>query len=146
MKDNGIDISKLKVNDIDQAVIFAFLEWLRNDRKNGTSTRNVRLAHLKSFFRYLMISAPEYSDKFNKILSIPFAKDAKRPPSGFSEEAVKTMPASIDSSTKEGLRHLAILSLLYDSGCRGQEVIDLDVSDFQKGRCCRIYVRGKGNK
>ena len=54
--------------------------------------------------------------------------------------------AAIDSSVDEGLRHLALLSLMYDSACRVQEIIGLNVMDFHPGQCCRIYVRGKGNK
>ena len=143
---SGKDISTLKVTMIDNVQVSRFLQWLESNRKNSISTRNVRLAHLKSFFRYLMLDAPEYSDQCSKVLGIPFAKDVKRPPECLSQEAVKLLLGSVDHSTDEGLRHLAILSLMYDSGCRVQELIDLNVSDFQGGPCCRIYVHGKGNK
>ena len=63
-----------------------------------------------------------------------------------STDAIKQMLATIDSSSDEGLRHLALLSLMYDSACRVQEIISLNVMDFQSGKCCRIYVHGKGNK
>jgi integrase/recombinase XerD len=142
----SIDISKIKVEDLDQEKIITFLDWLRRERGNGISTRNVRFAHIKSFCRFLLISAPEYADLCSKILSIPFAKEIKKPPSCFSEESVKSLLAAVNAATKEGLRHLALIVLLYDSGCRVQEVIDLSVADFQAGNCSRIYVRGKGNK
>ncbi len=63
-----------------------------------------------------------------------------------STDAIKQLLASIDSSVDEGLRHLALLSLLYDSACRVQEIINLNVMDFHAAQCCRIYVHGKGNK
>ena len=48
------------------------------NRKNSVSSMNVRLAHMKSFFRYLMMSSPEYADQCNKILNIPFGKTEKK--------------------------------------------------------------------
>lgn len=146
LEESGADISKLKICELDSETITSFLNWLNESRKNGISTRNVRLAHIKSFYRYLMMNVPEYSGLCSKILVIPFAKEEKKPPGCFSREAVKSLLASIDSSTRDGLRHLALLALLYDSGCRVQEIIDLNVSDFQAGRCSRLFVKGKGNK
>ena len=112
----GVDLSKVKVCELSQEKITTFLDWIIKERKNGVSTRNIRLAHLKSFYRFLMISAPEYADQCSKILAIPFAKETKKPPACFSEEAVKNLLAIVDPLTQEGLRHLALLALLYDSG------------------------------
>ncbi len=63
-----------------------------------------------------------------------------------TEDTISHMLDSIDASSKEGLRHLAMLSLLYDSGCRVQELIDLKVKDVQLEKSQRIFVHGKGNK
>lgn len=146
MSESAPDVSKIAITDIDYDRVHAFLMWLENVRKNSVSTKNVRLAHMKSFFRYVMMTAPEYSEQCSKILSIPFGKADKKPPVCMSTDAVKTMLSLVDTSSIEGLRHLAILSLMYDSGCRVQELIDLNVTDFHAGKCCRIYVHGKGNK
>ena len=146
MSESDRDISKKSINEVDYDKILGFLTWLSDVRKNGVSTKNVRLAHIKSFFRYVMMTAPEYSGQCSKILCIPFGKEGKKPPSCISTDGIRQMLASIDSSSDEGLRHLALLSLLYDSACRVQEIIALNVSDFQFGQCCRIYVHGKGNK
>ena len=81
-------------------------------RKNGVSTKNVRLAHIKSFFRYVTMTTPEHSEQCRKILSIPFGKEDKKPPVCMSTDAIKQLLASIDSSVDEGLRHLALLSLM----------------------------------
>lgn len=139
-------ISALKIDEISCDLIDNFMLWLETERKNCVSTKNVRLAHLKSFFRYLMISSPEYADQCSKVLNIPFGKTEKKPPACLSTEATKSLLAVVNSKTEDGLRHLAIMSLLYDSGCRVQELIDLNVSDFSPGQCSRIYVHGKGNK
>ena len=93
-----------------------------------------------------MMTTPEHSEQCRKILSIPFGKEDKKPPVCMSTDAIKQLLASVDSSVDEGLRHLALLSLMYDSACRVQEIIGLNVMDFHAGQCCRIYVHGKGNK
>lgn len=141
-----VNVSRIVIDDISHDKVIEFMTWLGETRKNGVSTKNVRLAHIKSFFRYVMMTAPEHSDQCRKVLSIPFGKEDKKPPACMSKDAIKQMLALIDSSSDEGLRHLALLSLMYDSACRVQEIIALSVKDFQAGQCCRIYVRGKGNK
>ena len=146
MLESNRNISEKYIDEVDYDVILRFLTWLSDVRENGVSTKNVRLAHIKSFFRYVMITAPEYSGQCSKILGIPFGKENKKPPECMSTEAIKQMLASIDASSDEGIRHLALLSLMYDSACRVQEIISLNVMDFHPGQCCRIYVHGKGNK
>ncbi len=140
------DASKISINDITHDKMVEFMTWLSDVRKNGVSTKNVRLAHIKSFFRYVMMTAPEHSYQCSKVLGIPFGKEDKKPPACMSTDAIKQMLALIDSASDEGLRHLALLSLMYDSACRVQEIIGLSVKDFHAGKCCRIYVYGKGNK
>ena len=146
MAESGTNISDMPVDEVDYDVVLGFLSWLSDIRKNGVSTKNVRLAHIKSFFRYIMMTAPEHSGQCSRILGIPFGKEDKKPPECMSTDAIRLLLASIDSSSDEGLRHLALLSLMYDSACRVQEIISLNVMDFQPGQCCRIYVHGKGDK
>lgn len=146
LAESDINISKKSIDEVDYNVVLRFLSWLSDARKNGVSTKNVRLAHVKSFFRYIMMTAPEHSGQCSKILGIPFGKEDKKPPESMSTDAIKQMLASVDTSSDEGLRHLALLSLMYDSACRVQEIISLNVMDFQPGKSCRIYVHGKGNK
>lgn len=139
-------IQKLTITDIDQECILRFLQWLETDRSNAVTTRNVRLAHFKSFFGYVMSVSPEIAGQCSKVISIPFKKVEKRPPIYMTEQEIKLLLNAPDSSTHIGLRHMAILSLLYDSGCRVQELIDLNVSDVTLGQYCKIFVRGKGGK
>ena len=144
LKESGY--RKNTLTDIDRERILAFMKWLENVRRNSPATRNVRLAHLKSFFSYVMESAPEYAFHCERILKIDAANTETRPPVYMTEDAVEHMLHSIERDSKNGIRHLAILTLLYDSGCRVQELIDLKVSDIQFDRGRRIYVHGKGDK
>ena len=88
MAESNTDISKIEIYDISHERVLEFMTWLAEVRKNRVSTKNVRLAHIKSFFRYVMMTAPEHSDQCRKILSIPFGKGEKKPPVCMSTDAI----------------------------------------------------------
>ena len=132
--------------DVDKDCISRFLDWLETERGNSSATRNVRLAHLKSFFHYVQSEEPSFAWQCETVMNIPFAKVEKHPPVYMNEDSVSHMLHSINPETRDGIRHLAILSLLYDSGCRVQELLDLKVRDVQFEKGQRIYVHGKGDK
>ncbi len=136
----------IPVSDVDRNCILMFLNWLDTERRNSPATRNVRLAHLKSFFRYVRIEDSALADQCENIMNVPFTKVEKRPPEYMDEDSVSHMLHVVNAESKDGIRHLAILSLLYDSGCRVQELIDLKVKDIQFEKGQRIYVHGKGSK
>lgn len=98
------------IADINKPCVLDFLEWLTNSHGNSASTRNVRLAHLKSFFHFTRIESPELADQCESVMSIPFTDVEKRPPEYMTEDSVSHLLHSIDTGSKEGLRHLAILS------------------------------------
>ena len=60
MAESNADISKIEIYDISHDKVLEFMTWLAEVRKNGVSTKNVRLAHIKSFFRYVMMTTPEH--------------------------------------------------------------------------------------
>lgn len=146
LKSDGRKPAKLKLTDINQTCVLQFLEWVETERHNAVSTRNLRLAVLKSFFNYVLSTSPEFSEQCIDIINIPAKRVEKKPPLHLTEPEIKLLLNAPDKNSKEGLRHMALLTLLYDSGCRVQELIDLSVADVTIGRCCVISVRGKGSK
>lgn len=139
-------ISKLKLEDLKKKTVIEFLDWLQKDRNNCDSTRNVRLAHFKSFFEYVFTEEPSLIDTCRSMATIPFKNVPKKPPVSLSEEAVKIILNLPGTDTMEGLKHSTLLVVLYDSACRVQEIIDLKVEDIYSGKYCHIRVNGKGNK
>ncbi|KGP75195.1 integrase, partial [Desulfosporosinus sp. Tol-M] len=146
LKSNGKKLPKLELTDINQTCVLQFLEWIETERHNVVSTRNLRLAVLKSFFGYVLSISPELSGQCTDIINIPAKKVEKKPPLYLTESETKLFLNAPDKNSREGLRHVAILTLLYDSACRVQELIDLNVADVTIGRCCKVFVRGKGSK
>jgi len=141
-----IDANKLMLKDITHERVVDFLNWLQNERHCSDSTRNARLAALRSFFRYLQYRTPERMHEWQRILSIPVKKTAKTVMAYIALGGIQLLLKQPDQSTPKGKRDLAMLSLLYDSGARVQEVIDLMPSSINFNRPYTVRITGKGNK
>lgn len=120
----GVNPEKLNVSDMSKERISGFLNWLEAECGNSISTRNQRLAAIHSLFRYIQIQAPEYIFQCQHVLSIPYKKADKKQVGYLSEEETKTLLALPDTSTRKGRRDQMLLTLLYDSGARVQELAD----------------------
>jgi site-specific recombinase XerD len=142
----GIAIEKLYIRHIDKPFILNFLGWLENDRNNGISTRNQRLACLHGFFRYLQIEALDGLLSHQQVLSIPMKKTQKPMIIHLTPDALKCILAQPDLTKSRGRRDLTLLSLLYDSGARVQEIADLQVGDVRLDPPPILTLTGKGNK
>lgn len=126
--------------------ILGFLEWIEIERKATVSTRNQRLAALKSFSKYASSNAIEYMDTFQQILDIKVKKGTSKTVDYLTVEAVSLLLKQPCSVTRNGIRDLALLSLLYESGCRVQEIIDIQLGNISFHSPATITVTGKGKK
>jgi site-specific recombinase XerD len=134
---------KMSFEDFTTGNISAFLHWLETERKCSVNTCNNRLAALKSFFRYAQTEAPEWIDLAGTVLAVPAKKTAHPDISYLSVEAIKLL---LEASRIEGIRDLSLLSLLYDSGARVQEIADLVISDVRLEKPSTVKLTGKGRK
>ena len=123
-----------------------FLNWLESERNNSISTRNLRLAAIHSFFRYAQIESPDALSHYQQVLAIPMKRKKQPIVKHLSADGIKILLEQPDKSTARGRRDLALLSLMYDSGARVQEIIDLTVKDFTTGSNPTLTLLGKGNK
>ncbi len=123
-----------------------FLEWLEVERKCSISTRNQRLAALHSFFRYVQAEEPAGIFHFQKVTSIPIKKSKKTVVEHLNPEAIKILLEQPDKHTAKGRRDLTLISVLYDTGARVQELIDLNICDINLLDLAVITLTGKGNK
>lgn len=80
------------------------------------------------------------------ILSIPVKKTDKPTINYLTVEGIRLILAEPDLTSRSGRRDLAILALMYDSGCRVQELIDLNPSMVRLETPCTVKLIGKGNK
>ena len=142
----GICPERLTLADIDRAFVEDFLLWLETVQGNCVSTRNHRLAGIHAFFRYLQNEKPDMMLHCQQILSIPVKKTVKPTVNYLTADAVKLILAMPDISTVYGMRDLALLSLLYDTGARVSEIIYLKPKDLHLAAPSVVSLLGKGRK
>jgi integrase/recombinase XerD len=74
----GVKPSSLALEQLDSGLVTAFLEYLEDTRRNAPETRNVRLAAIKSFFRFLEYRQPAALEQIRRVLAIPFKRTDTR--------------------------------------------------------------------
>jgi len=137
---------KLTLQKIDKAFVIRFLSWIDSERNCSTSTRNQRMAAIHAFFIYLQPKEPGLLFQIQEILSIPMKKHRQATMNFLSEEGIKALLAGPDISTRTGRKHLVLLSFMFATGCRVQEVIDVTAADAMYNANTVAKVTGKGNK
>src|SRR5215467_13913699 len=142
----GVAPEKLRLEQIDVSLVEAFLDHLETERKSSPRTRNHRLATLHAFFRNVQAEEPAHMLQCQRILAIPLRRHA-RPTVGYlSKDELAEILAQPDMTTLEGRRDAVLLSVLYDTGARVQELIDLSVGDVRLDPPAQLRLLGKGHK
>jgi site-specific recombinase XerD len=127
-------------------IIINVLEWLEEERKCCIATRNQRLAAIHSFFRYVQYEEPAGILHFQKIIALPIKKAAKPSVPHLTPDTMKFLLSQPDKMTVKGRRDITLLSVLYDSGCRVQELTNLKVRDVVLDNPAVLILTGKGKK
>jgi site-specific recombinase XerD len=137
-------IDRITLEDFGPDTILSFLEHLEKQRRNLTRTRNARLTAIRAFVRFALGYAnPEFLGQAHRILAIP-SKRTNKPVLGFlKRKEVESVLAVIDTSTWTGQRDHLLFSLLYNTGARISEALQVKPADIQH-RVVRLH--GKGRK
>ena len=145
-KELNLDIAKLNFETFSLSNVDLFINWLKINRNSSLTTCNQRLACLKGFSKYLIYELPEMLPELQKIILKQQAKVVKEEIRFLSIEEVKSILNKPNQKTKKGLKELVILSILYDTGVRVNELINLSLNDIRLDEVSTIKVLGKGNK
>ena len=140
------DPSRLDIEAITPERILAFLKHLESNRQNQPSTRNVRLSAIHSFFRYVGSQNPQHLEQVLRILSLPFKRAESRQVQSLEPDEVQAILRAIDRSTSGGRRDLILLSLLFNTGARVSEIVDLKSCDLHLTPPPSVLLHGKGHK
>lgn len=132
-KEESLPVEKITMKRLSSDLVERFLNRLETERKSSVSTRNLRLTAIHSFFRYAQSESPESLYHYQKVLAIPVKKKRQAVVEHLSPEGIRLLLEQPDKYTAHGRRDLALMSLMYDSGARVQELIDLSVRDFIPG-------------
>ncbi|HWW42442.1 site-specific integrase [Pedobacter sp.] len=145
-QEKRINAARLFLKHFTQVCIIEFLDWLQKQRHSSDSTRNVRLAALHSFCRYLQYENPEYMEEWQRIMNIKIKITETGTVNYLSLEGIKLLLEQPDTSTRKGLRDLSLFALMYDCGARVQEILDLTPSAIRLDKPYTIKLIGKGRK
>ena len=145
-EEKGILIERISMDVLTAGLIKDFLSWLEYERKCSISTRNQRLASIHSFFRYVQGEDPAGIYHYQQVISIPVKKAEKKIVDHLSPDVIKLILEQPDKNSSKGRRDLTLLSVLYDTGARVQELIDIKVCDVMIDSPPVIVLNGKGNK
>ena len=146
LEQKDITVEKLNMSMLSHLTIIDFLEWLEEKRKCCIATRNQRLAAIHSFFRYVQYEEPAGILHFQKIIALPIKKAAKPSVPHLTPDIMKLLLSQPDTMTVKGRRDVTLLSVLYDSGSRVQELTDLKVRDVVLDNPAVLILTGKGKK
>jgi integrase/recombinase XerD len=138
--------SVLSVDVLTAELIVTFLEHLEIARHNAISTRNARLAALRSFVRYLGDwLGPELASTTRRILAIPFKRYPKPMIGYLLREEIDAILAATDG-TWTGSRDYLLFLLLYNTGARISEILKVRVRDVLGFEGRLVQLQGKGRK
>ncbi len=140
----GCTADRLDSGVLDIEVVCSFLVWLEKQRQCGARTRNHRLAAIKAFARYVASVAPEHLERCRRIRELPPARFEHPEVSYLEDGEILELIRAI--APAEGRRNSALLLLLYNTGARVQEIVDLDVCDIRLDLVPVVTLEGKGRK
>ncbi len=138
--------SVLLVEDLDAALVAAFLDHLERDRGNSARTRNTRLAAIHAFFKFVALSEPELLQHCQRILAIPPKRHERRPVDFLSEEEAAALVAAPDAGTWIGRRDRTLLQVAIQTGLRNSELASLCRRDVATDTGAHVRCTGKGRK
>src|SRR5262249_3537653 len=121
----------LDIQDLDPERVIAFLQHIEDERHNRPTTRNVRLAAIHAFFRYLAGRHPDYLEHCQRVLGVPFKRARSRTVQYLEYDEIQAVLATVDRTNADGRRDYALVATLFNTGARVQELIDLRPTDLQ---------------
>jgi site-specific recombinase XerD len=143
--EKGISPNSFYVKDFKREIVIEFLEWYRQNGA-GISAANQRLAAIKAFADYAQFENVESIALLQNISGIKSKKGSPKEVSFISTDQMSKLINRPDINSYIGFRHRVLLTLLYDSGCRVQELCDITLADLALNDTSTVRLHGKGNK
>ena len=134
----------IDLHHITRQNILLFLEWLEQNRSVAIATRNQRLAALKSFALFVRYERPEYLAQTDDVRKIKIKKGQQKEISYLKPEGINLLLGQINRAT--GQRDYAMFFLMYTTGIRVSELIQINGRDVSMNHPRHLVIHGKGGK
>lgn len=138
--------SQLTIEHLDAALVLAFLEHIEIERGNSPSTRNVRLATIRSFMKFVEHRVPSALDQVRRVLAIPMKRTDTRLVVHLTRQEMQALLDAPDPCKREGIRDRAMLHVAYAAGLRVSELVGLRLDGLSFDPRLSIRVLGKGRR
>ena len=146
-RDSKRAVERLDIPDLTTERIAKFLSGLETDRHNSIATRNARLGAIHVFARFMAAHRPEHLGSLQQIIGMPFKRGGCEAPIEYLErDEMEALLNSIDRTSRLGRRDYALFALMFNTGARVQEVLDLRVRDVRFDAPAQVRLLGKGNR
>jgi integrase/recombinase XerD len=140
-------VERLQIRDLTAERVIAFLNHLEAGRGNGIATRNARLGAIHVFARFLAGRRPEVLGTLQQVIALPYKRGAREAPISYLERSeIEAVLQNIDRGTVLGRRDYALFALMFNTGARVQEALDLRRRDVRLEAPPQVRLHGKGNK
>jgi site-specific recombinase XerD len=138
--------SDLSIEDLNADFIGSFLNHIEKNRGNCARSRNVRLAAIHSFFKYIALKDPSHSALIQRVLAIPTKRYERKPIDFLTKPQIEALLTAPDQSTWGGRRDSTLLHLAIQTGLRVSELIGLTCKDIVLDSGAHVRCKGKGRK
>lgn len=139
-------VAALGLEQLTRAEILAFLQHIEQERGASINTRNCRLAALRSFFGFVADREPLAAQQCAEVLQVPFKRSPRKAMCYLESSEVAAILTQPDRTTMEGQRDHTLLTLLYNTGARIQEALNLRPQDIHLKPPAHVRLMGKGSK
>jgi len=136
----------LQLADLAAPTVMEFLDSLEAQRHCAISSRNQRLAAIRSFFHYAAVEAPQQAGLIQRVLAIPSKRTVRRLIGFLEREEIIALLSGVDRHGWLGRRDHALLLTMVQTGLRMSEITALRTSDIELGSGAHVRCLGKGRK
>lgn len=138
--------SAIQFEHLQAPVILNFLSHLEVRRRNTASSRNIRLAAIKAFMRFMEYRAPGALQQIRQVLAISLKKTPSRLVAHLTGQEMKGLLDAPNPTTRSGTRDRAMLYLCFAGGLRVSELIGVQLNDISLQPQPSLLVHGKGRR
>jgi len=139
-------VEELCVEEIDESLVLGFLEHIENTRGCSARTRNARLAAIRALFGFIAREEPSLLLHCQTIRTIPVKRTEHKTLDYLEENEMQALLNAVDLNSRSAMRDKALLLLLYNTGARVSEIVQLKVADLRLHGVAQVTLLGKGMK
>ena len=138
--------SAIELEALDTPLVLAFLTYLEDKRGCSASTRNARLAAIRSFMRFVELRVPSVIEQSRRVLAIPVKRTDQKLVRHLLPAEMEALLRAPDTRTRSGIRDRAMIHLAFAAGLRATELVTLPHTAIDMKGTPTVRVVGKGRK